>query len=218
MSEDKTVKEFQEHFKTTYGKELTLKEAEEALDKLVELAKVLQEIAWEERRRQLKLHDHSEGFHLDDLKYSCGICHATVSGERSWYDKHGISCIACRDARRKKIIPVVAYKNKDSWYAMWEFNHYWNVKPATVRGFVRSGKLKARIVPGSNFYIFMIKDNKGFLPQKPKSHLVRTSDSYVQVKYEKVKSPFVEHDLFNNRSTSDDDSIRGSRQIDHKLK
>lgn len=218
MSEDKTVKEFQKHFKTAYGKELTSKEAEEALNKLVELVRALQEIAWEERCRRLRLRDHPEGYHLDDRRYSCQICGDYVSGERSWYDKFGISCIACRDARRKKIIPAVAYRDKDSWYAMWEFNHYWNVKPAAVRGFVRNGKLKARIVPGSNFLIFMIKDNKGFLPPKPKHLRVRTSDNCIRVEYEKVKSPFVEYDSVSDHSTVDSDSISGSGQIDHQSK
>lgn len=199
MPDDKTVKEFQEHFKTAYGKELTLKEAEQALDKLVELAKVLQEIAWEDRRRRLRLRDHPEGFHLDDRHYSCQICGDYVSGERSWYDKYGISCIACRDARRKRIIPASAYRDKDSWYSMWEFSYYWNAKAATVRKFVRTGKLKARIVPASNFHIFMIKDNKGFLPPKPKSQLVKISDNGFRSEYEKAKSPFDDHCLSNNR-------------------
>ena len=199
MPNDKTLSEFQELFKAAYGKELTMKEAEEAFDKLVELAKVLQDIAWEERCRRLKLRDHPEGYHLDDHHYSCRICGTDVSGEQSWYDKYGISCIACRDARRKKIIPAAAYRHPDSWYSMWEFGFYWNVKPAIVRRFIRSGKLKARIVPGSNFHLFMIKDNKGFLPQKPERHRVRTSDNYIRVGYEKVSSPFDEHGLFNNR-------------------
>ena len=195
MSDAETVKEFQERFKTAYGKELTSKEAEQALDKLVELAKVLQEIAWEERCRRLKLRDHPEGYHLDDNHYSCHICNAYISGEQSWYDKCGISCIPCRDARRKKIIPTAAYRDRDSWYAMWEFGHYWNVRPATVRKFVRAGKLKARNVPGSKFHIFMINENRGFLPPKPQKHRVRTSDNSFRVEYEKVKSPFVESGL-----------------------
>jgi len=190
MSDDKIIKEFQEDFKAAYIKELTLKEAEETLDKLVELAKVLQEIAWEERCRRLKLRDHPGGYHLDDHQHSCRICGADVSREQSWYDKYGISCIPCRDARRKKIIPAAAYRDRDSWYEIWGFGHYWNAKPTTVRKFVREGKLKARIVPGSNFYIFMIEENKGFLPQKPQKHLVRTSDSSFRTEYEKVKSPF----------------------------
>jgi hypothetical protein len=203
MLDDKAIKEFQELFKRKYGKEYSWNEAAEAFNNLIRFVRVLHDIAREDRRRQLKLQDHPEGFYLDDLKYNCGICYATVSGERGWYDKYGISCIACRDARKKKIIPVAAYKHKDSWYAMWEFNHYWNVKPATVRRFVRNGKLKVRIVPGSNFHIFMIKDNKGFLPLKPKRQRIRTRDNSIRVGYEKVKSPFVEYDSFSNQSTAD---------------
>jgi hypothetical protein len=203
MPDDKTVREFQEQFRTTYGKELTLKEAEEALDKLVELAKVLQDIAWEERCRRSRLRDHPEGFHLEDHEYNCRICYAKISGEQSWYDKYGISCIACRDARRKNILPAAAYRDRDSWYSMWEFSHYWNVKPATVRKFMRAGKLKARIVPISSFHIFMIKDNEGFLPLKPKQLKVRTSNNCIRVGHEKVKSPFAEHSSIKDQPTSD---------------
>ena len=199
MLSDKAIKEFHEIFKRKYGKEYTWNEATEAANNFARFVMLLREIAMEDRRRQLKLRDNPEGFHLNDHQYSCRICGTLVSGEQSWYDLFGISCIACRDARRKRIFPAIAYRSKDSWYSMWEFGYYWNAKPATVRKFVRAGKLKVRIVPGSNFHIFMIDENKGFLPPKPTHHRVRISDNSFRVEYEKVRSPFDEHGLFNNR-------------------
>lgn len=200
MLSDKAIKEFQELFKRKYGKEYSWNEAAEAANNFARFVMLLREIAMEDRRRQLKLQDHLDGFHLEDNKYTCGICNAEVSGEQGWYDKFGISCIACRDARRKKIIPAAAYRERDSsWYSMWEFGYYWNAKPATVRKYIRAGKLKARIVPGSNFHIFMIEDNKGFLPPKSKHHRVWITDNCYRVEHEKVKSPFDDHCLSNNR-------------------
>ncbi len=192
MLSDESIKKFQEIYKKEFGKEVSRAEACEMGCNLVNLVKVLCDAQAEDLGRQAKLKDQPDGFHLEGGTYSCGICQNPISGEQTWYDKCGINCIPCRDARRKRIIPNLTYEKRGSWYAIWEFDYYWNVKSTTVRKFIRNGKLKARVIPESRFHVILIKDNKGFLPEKPKSHLVKTPDNYTHVEYEKVKSPFDE--------------------------
>jgi len=36
------------------------------------------------------------------------------------------------------------------------------------------------------FYLFLIKDNQGILPSKPKSYTVNDGDGYMHIEYEKV--------------------------------
>jgi hypothetical protein len=148
----------------------------------------------QDQKWKRKLEESPNGFHLTDGTYSCSICGDSITGETSWHDKYGHSCILCRDARRKRIIPVAAYKNRDSWYRMFEFENNWNVKSSTVRKFIQEGKLKARIVRFPNgrphYYLFMINDNKGFLSLKPKSFYIRTGENGYRVEHGKVELPF----------------------------
>ncbi|MFH0873377.1 MAG: hypothetical protein V1846_00850, partial [Candidatus Komeilibacteria bacterium] len=116
-----------------------------------------------------------------------------VTGDTSWYDKNGIKCMTCQRALDKHLIPVSACKNNASWYSIWEFDYYFGVKSRTINKFVHLGKLKARVVPredgGVHFQLFLIKDNPGVLPEKPKSHLVEDKDGLTHVEYEKVEFP-----------------------------
>ena len=172
------------------GKEVTRSEAEEGLRNLVNLVELMWDIWRRDEQRKKRLEAEPNGFPLEG-GYSCFIC--GQSGD-IWYDKYGYSCPPCLAARRKRIIPVEAYRKKDTWYAMWEFDHYFGAKSATVRKFIRNGKLKARIVPDEagrpHYYLFMIKENAGFLPPKPKSHRVQNGE-WISVEYEKGPSPFI---------------------------
>lgn len=175
------------------GKEITDGEAQEALRSLAELAKLGLEMYEEDVRRKKKLEAEPDGFVLSGGAYSCKICGYATEG--NWYDKYGISCMACRDARRKRIIPVAAYKSRDNWYAMWELEDTFGVKSATVRKFIRKGKLKVRVVENDRhhapYYLFMISDNKDFLPKKPKTHAVEEGRS-IRLEREAVPSLFIE--------------------------
>lgn len=191
---DERIKEMKELLEKEYKREFTWEEAADSAYRLAGLAEVAWSLYLKEQEWKKKLEESPEGFHLTDGAYSCFICGTSISGEGSWHDKYGHSCIPCRDARRKRIIPVEAYRNRDSWYRMWEFDYYWDVKSSTVRKFIKQRKLKARIVPDASgrpyHYIFMIRDNSGFLPPKPKSHPVKVGENGFRLEYEKVKSPF----------------------------
>lgn len=193
---DQSIKEFQEIYEKEYGKKISWAEASDQANNLLELYKVLMDIELREQRRKLRLKDEPRGFHVDDGTYDCCVCRQGVTGDHSWYDKHGLKCMDCQKALEKHQIPASVCKNKDSWYAMWEFEYYFGVKSATIRKFVRQGKLKMRTVPreggGTHLELLLIKDNIGVLPDKPKSHLVKTEDGFVHVEYEKVPFPLME--------------------------
>jgi len=189
---EKYIKEFQELYKKEYGKDLTWEEATESARSLLSFAEIAFDSYKTDCIRKCKLKDHPKGFHLDDGKtYTCFICKESISNEQTWWDESGIKCMHCQKALDKKIIPKSVCKNDDSWYAGWEFNYYFNIKTPTVRKFVRQGKLKPRIIKNidtgkPHFELFLIKDNKEVLPNKPESYWVKNDKDMIHLEYRKV--------------------------------
>lgn len=203
---DERIKEFQEIYKKKHGKDLSWEEAAEGAHNLVGFVEIIIESYKEDCLRKNKLKENPKGFHLDDGKsYSCCICRESISNEQTWWDENGIKCLHCQKAVDKKIIPKSVCKNDDSWYAPWQFDYYFKIKTQTVQKFVRQGKLKSRIIPningGKHFELFLIKDNVGVLPEKPKSFLVKDEKGMVHVEYDKVDvSKLTEEDDKNNKN------------------
>ena len=81
-----------------------------------------------------------------------------------------MKCLICQRAIDKGEIPASLAKNKDSWYTKYDFDRYFNVRGPTLNKWVRSGILKARTVShygkGVHTQVFLINDNKDFLPPK----------------------------------------------------
>ena len=127
---------------------------------------------WEEKEkaRAKKLEENPKGFHLEGAGYTCFICgYSTPEGD-NWYDKWGIKCLVCQWAIDHNEIPPSLAKHKDTWYKKYDFEHYFNVKGATLNKWVREGIVKVRTVSkyGERVHaqLFLIKDNKDFLPPK----------------------------------------------------
>jgi len=170
ISEEHVTK-FQKLYEEKYGEKLTRQEAYDVGSRLVNFFELLLKIDYRNRQRREKLKQYPKGFHLTgEGTYNCGICHCYVSDDQTWYDKWGIKCIPCQKATEQKIIPGRICHNDKLWYAMWEMDSYFKLKRQTVLKLVRQGVLKARIIPDSNFYVFMISDNVDVLPSK---HLVK---------------------------------------------
>ncbi len=176
---DEAVREFQEIYKKEYGKEISHAEAYEAASNLIGLFEILLKGEREDRARKLRLKDEPKGFHIKGGPYNCFICHKYVSDEETWYDKYGIKCLICQRAVEKRVVPGKICQNKDSWYSMWELDHYFKIKPQAARKLIRQGKLKARVITsqGDHAYcfIFLTKENP-ILGSKPKSTLVKHED------------------------------------------
>lgn len=56
--------------------------------------------------------------------------------------------------------------NSELWYATWEFESRFKLKAPTVRKLTRQEVLKARIIPGNGFKVFIAKENADTLPPK----------------------------------------------------
>lgn len=91
------------------------------------------------------------------------ICHATIAGEKTWYDKWGVKCLLCQKAIDTGAVPGFACRDRDSRYLTWQLKSDFNIHSSTARKMVREGKLKARIVMSENGYpyeyVFLKKDN-----------------------------------------------------------
>lgn len=163
---DDTIRKTQELLENRTGRSVSWSEAEESANNLAGFFKVLWDLAQKEQQRKKQLETEPNGFPLEG-SYSCYICgHA---GD-IWYDKYGYSCPPCLAARKKRIIPVAAYRDRNSWYAMWELDHYLGIKSATARKMLREGSLKARVVYSEHgrayYHLFLVSENAGVLPKK----------------------------------------------------
>jgi hypothetical protein len=191
---EKLIRDCQEYAKEKLNQIISEETAEQYLDSYARLYEWFADAARQQQEWQRQLKKNPRGFHLSGDTYNCFICGDSISGDTSWHDKCGHSCIPCRNARRKGIIPAIAYKNRESWYTMSEFETNWGVKNPTIRQFIKDGKLKTRVVRSlkgrPHFYLFMIRDNKDFLPSKPKSFHIPMGDGRYRVEHEKVESPF----------------------------
>ncbi len=160
---DKQVKEFQRIFKEDYGEDLSDQDAREAAGNLIGFFELLFEVWHRDQRRKQQLKESPNGFHLPEGEYyNCFICHETVSGETSWYNKHGITCLICKEALRKRVVPVSVMKKRDTWLAMWEVRDLLGVHVSTVKKMIRTGELKARIIKNGEheyFWVFLKKEN-----------------------------------------------------------
>ncbi len=191
---DKYIKEFQEIYKKKHGKELPRKEAMEEARSLLGFVQIIYDSCKEDCIRKHKLKDHPKGFHLDDEKtYSCLICRENISNEQTWWDESGIKCLHCQKALDKKIIPKSVCKDTKSWYSKREFDYYFKIKSPTIRKFIRQEKLKPRVIKNiatgkTHFELFLIKDNKDVLPNKPESYLVKDDQDMVHVEYKEVNT------------------------------
>ncbi len=190
------IKEFQEIYKKKYGKEIPRDEAVKQANDLVNFVKLMLDLNHKDHLRKKRLEKEPKGFNLTDGVYSCCICYAQVTGDESWYDKNGIKCMFCQKALDCKLIPAFVCRDDDSWYSVWEFDRYFGIKHQKVRKLIRSGKLKARVVPGMNgstyFELILLKDNKDILPRKSESKLVQNEDGSVSTEYVPVDIDLVE--------------------------
>lgn len=157
------IQEFKDIYKKETGKELSDQEAFEGANNLANFARLLYDCALRDHRRKLQLQESPNGFHLPEGEYySCFVCHETVSGETSWYNKHGITCLICKEAFRKRVIPVSIMRDRKSWLAMWEVRNLLDLHVSTIRKMIRTGELKARIIQNNGhdyYWVFLKKEN-----------------------------------------------------------
>lgn len=112
-----------------------------------------------------------DGFHYEKPGRTCVICKEQAYGKDSWYDAYGLKCVTCQEAINKKIIPAFIAADTDSYYTDTDLEINLNISRKLINAFVKTGLLKARIIPcregaGAHFRLFLLKDNRGFLPPR----------------------------------------------------
>jgi len=137
---------------------------------LEQMARLGKEFEEEQKARDEKLKANPKGFHLEGAGYKCFICGDSTPEGDNWYDEWGIKCLVCQKAIDEGEIPASLAKEKDSWYSMFDIEYHFEVKSSTLRKWIKQGILKPRTIShygsGVHTEIFLIEDNKDFLPPK----------------------------------------------------
>lgn len=176
---DEKIQEIKNLLEKKGDREYTWDEASEAARNLEQLVHLLFDCWVEDQKRKKKLEESPKGFVLDGVGYSCFICGQGTQAGQNWYDKYGIKCTICQSAIDRKEIPATLAKNKDSWYTKYDLESSFNLKGPGLRSWIKKGIIKARTVTydgkGVHTQLFLIKDNKDFLPPKKlvESHSVK---------------------------------------------
>lgn len=176
---DERIQEMKTLLEKEHSREFSWKEASDAAYNLAGFAEIVYESWQEEQRRKRKLGENPKGFVLDGVGYTCFICGTNTQKDENWYDKWGIKCSVCQDAINRGEIPPSLAKYRDSWYSKYDLERAFNLKGKVLNSWVREGILKARVVTnrgkGVHCTLFLIKDNKDFLPPKKKveSHSIK---------------------------------------------
>lgn len=177
MVSDEHIRKFKEIMEKKEGREVSWEEASEGAHNLTSLVKLLYDCWVEDKRREAKLRDSPKGFPLVG-SYSCLLC--GEGGDRNggiWYDKWGQKCMVCQGATERGEVPGWAAKHHDSWYSKYDLESRFNLKTVHLKKWIKEGIIKPRNVMRDgrvHTQIFLIYDNKGFLPPKrlTKSELV----------------------------------------------
>jgi len=175
---DKHIQELKDLMEKKSGKEVPWEDAAEAGRNLVGLFDILLKCHIEEQKWKKRLEQEPKGFALEGNGRNCAVCGCSTREDTNWYDKWGIKCLDCQRAIDKKLIPGSVARSKDNRYSPYDLESRFGIKTPTQRKWVKEGLLKARIVPTEtgrvHYYIFLVKDNKDFLPPKKltESHMV----------------------------------------------
>lgn len=160
---EESIEEFKAIYKKKYGTELDDAKARESARNLMNFVKALYDCWKTDIKRKWRLKREPKGFYLTDVTYSCMVCHATIAGEKTWYDKWGVKCLLCQKAIDTNAIPGFACRDRNSRYLIRELKSDFNIHSSTARKMVKEGKLKARIVMSEDGhpheYVFLKKEN-----------------------------------------------------------
>jgi transcriptional regulator with XRE-family HTH domain len=160
-----------------HGTEVTEEEAEKVLEFMNKMAKLTLDQVMEEAEWEQKLLEFPGGYEFDKAGYGCRIC--GDSTKNGWYDKYGLKCRLCQNAVDQKIIPGRITANKESYYTEYELEKYFGLKGTVLTKWIKEGIIRERTIKGEDgkwrhYRIFLLSDNKGFLPPKKKLDIGET--------------------------------------------
>jgi hypothetical protein len=166
---DKLIQKIKDALEKEHNREFTWEEAKKMTWEMKTFAEIAMKMADVEMQRKKRLEESPKGFHLEESQ-PCELCGKRVVDTDSWYDQNGTKCIHCQRAINEKIIPVSILKNKESWYSQLELEQDFNITKNFLGKYLKQGILKDRKILNDkgklHLQLFLIKDNKDFLPPK----------------------------------------------------
>lgn len=122
----------------------------------------------------------------------CTVCRKGNAQEKT--------CAGCAGAISQKTIPAYIVNYPAGYYTEDEMRAAFNLTPGTIDRFVQAGLLKERIIPlpaKQQWRIFLLKDNKGFLPPHKRlrrGRILQKTDSHCNDLSEYGIFDFIEKD------------------------
>lgn len=167
---DERVQEMKDIIEKDKGMEVSWSVAEDAAQNLAGFAELLFKLWLKDKEREKKLKEFPKGYTLEGVGYSCFICGNSTPENGNWYDKWGIKCLICQGAIDRGEVPAWAAKHKEGWYSKYDLESRFNAKHHVVKKWIKEGFLKpctvTRNIKGTHIQIFLLRDNKDFLPPK----------------------------------------------------
>ncbi len=166
---DQSLQKYKEILERDSKRKWSDDEVREAIERLTQFASLIIDIFLEEKKKERKLEEFSNGYHLDDREgqYHCNICYRYITGEETWYDKYGLKCMDCQRNIDNGTIPGKICKNEDLWFKNWQLKSDLGIHPMTAKKLVREGKLKVRNLIDTTgkpyFQVYLVSENKEFL-------------------------------------------------------
>lgn len=166
---EKSLQKYKKILEKDSKREWTDDEVREASERLTQFAKLLIDIFLEEKRKEKKLEQFPDGYHLEDRDgyYNCRICYKGVRGKDTWYNEYGLKCMDCQRNINNRVIPGEICKDDSLWFKDWQLKSDLGIHPQTAKKLVREGKLKVRELKDTEgktyFKVYLVSENKEFL-------------------------------------------------------
>lgn len=166
---DQSLQKYKEILERDSKRKWSDDEVREASERLTRFASLLIDIFLEEKKKEKKLEEFPNGYHLEDRdgQYHCRICYRYIEGKDTWYDKHGLKCMDCQRNIDNGVIPGEICKDEDLWFKGWQLKSDLGIHPQTAKKLVREGKLKVRELKDEEgktyFRVYLVSENKEFL-------------------------------------------------------
>lgn len=166
---DQSLQKYKEILERDSKRKWSDDEVREASERLTQFASLLIDIFLEEKKKEKKLEEFPNGYHLEDRdgQYHCRICYRYIEGKDTWYDKYGLKCMDCQRNIDSSVIPGEICKDEDLWFKGWQLKSDLGIHPQTAKKLVREGKLKVRELKDEEgktyFRVYLVSENKDFL-------------------------------------------------------
>lgn len=166
---DQSLQKYKEILERDSKRKWSDDEVREASERLTRFASLLIDIFLEEKRKEKKLEEFPNGYHLEDRdgQYHCRICYKYIEGKDTWYDKYGLKCMDCQRNIDNGVIPGEICKDENLWFKGWQLKSDLGIHPQTAKKLVREGKLKVRELKDEDdntyFRVYLVSENKEFL-------------------------------------------------------